>query len=70
MVTEIVDSELTIENNTVRRKIWSHYRRLLIMRAIEEVPFQISSFKDRHMFPPQGPVLLLERQKKIYYLTS
>lgn len=40
------------------------------MRTFEEVPFQISSFKDRHMFPPQGPVLLLEHQKKIHYLTS
>lgn len=27
-------------------------------------------FKDRHMFPPQGPVLLFEHQRKIHYLTS
>lgn len=40
------------------------------MGTVEEVPFQISSFKGRHMFPLQGPVLLLEHQKKIHCLTS
>ena len=27
-------------------------------------------FKDKHMFPRQGPVLLFEHQRKIHYLAS
>lgn len=70
IVIDFLDSKLILENNIIRRKTWSHYKRSFIMRTLEEALFQISSFKDRHMFTPQAPDLLFEHQKKIHYLTS
>ena len=39
------NSKFILENNTVRRKTWSHYERLLIMRIFQGVPLQISGLK-------------------------
>lgn len=38
-LTSETDSKFILENNIIRRKTGSHYKRLFIMRTVEEVSF-------------------------------